>query len=155
MGNEILNRLNEKESVKILVTVDENNLPHPVVKESLHSDGDQIIYTELIESSRTNRFMTKSLWFDTPVSILLLTNDEKSFLITAQPHRAIVSGKEFQKYYEAVQKEHTGFDLSTVWILKPLEIKEQSLHVRVEEENEKRPYFLHLDRLAKEKQEHI
>lgn len=155
MGNEILNRINEKESVKILVTVDENNLPHPVVKDSLHSDGEHIIYTEYIESSRTNRHMTKSLWFDKPVSILLLTNDERSYKITAQPHRAIVNGKEFQKYYEAVQKQHGDFDLSTVWILKPLEIIEQSLQKRVDEENVKRPYFLHLDRLAKEKQERI
>lgn len=155
MGNEILNRINEKESVKILVTVDENNLPHPVVKDSLHSDGEHIIYTEYIESSKTNRYMTKSLWFDKPVSILILTNDEKSYTITAQPHRAIVNGKEFQKYYETVQKQYSDFDLSTVWVLKPLEIIEQSLRKRVDEENIKRPYFLHLDRLAKEKQERI
>jgi len=155
MGNEILKRINEKESVKILVTVDENNLPHPVVKDSLHSDGEHIIYTEFIESSKTNRYMTKSLWFDKPVSILLLTNDERSYTITAQPHRAIVNGKEFQKYYESVQKQYGDFDLSTVWVLKPLEIVEQSLHVRVKEEENKRPYFLHLDRLAKEKQERL
>ena len=99
--------------------------------------------------------MTKSLWFDKPISILLLTADERSFLITAQPHRAIVNGKEFQKYYEAVQKQYGDFDLSTVWVLKPLEIVEQSLHVRVKEEENKRPYFLHLDRLAKEKQERL
>ena len=155
MGNEILKLINEKESVKILVTVDENGLPHPVVKDSLHSDGEHIIYTEFIESSKTNRYMTKSLWFDKPVSILLISADERSFLITAQPHRAIVNGKEFQKYYEAVQKQYSDFDLSTVWVLKPLEIIEQSLRKRVDEENVKRPYFLHLDRLAKEKQERI
>lgn len=51
MGNEVLNTqevlelLNTDSSVKILVTLDETGLPHPVVKSSLQRDGKHIIYT--------------------------------------------------------------------------------------------------------------
>ena len=152
MGHEILELINNKETVKILVTIDADGLSHPVVKHSLHSDGEHIIYTEFLESSNTNRNMTRSLWFDTPVSLLLLGADNQSYKIKAQPVRALVSGKKFQKYYEQVQKEFFSADLSTVWFLKPLEITNQSFAVRSEEESINRPYFLHLDRLAKKEE---
>jgi hypothetical protein len=151
MGNEVLELLNDAQSVKILVSVDDEGLPHPTVKDSLHSDGKDIVYTEFIESSNTNRYLTKSLWFDRSVSILLLAYDGRCFNIKAKPTRAIVNGKIFQKYYEEIQKKFGDFDLSTVWILKSLEIKEQTLQKRVSEEAQKRPYFLHLDRLAKDR----
>jgi len=150
MANEILELLNDEKSVKVLVNVDDEGLPHPVVKESLRSENGNIIYTEFLESSNTNRFLTKAIWFNKKISILLLARDGRNFKITAQPVKAIVSGKIFQKYYEEVQNRYKNLDLSTVWVFKPLEITEQTLLKRVEEENRKRPYFLHLDRLAKE-----
>jgi monomeric isocitrate dehydrogenase len=149
MAHDILELLNDEKSVKILVSVDDEGLPHPVVKESLRYENGDIIHTEFLESSNTNRFLTKALWFDKKVVILLLDSDKRSFKITAQPVRAIVNGKLFQKYYEEVQNRFKDFDLSTVWVFKPLEIKEQTLQKRVDEETHARPYFLHLDRLAK------
>jgi hypothetical protein len=153
MGNEILNLsqiklLDDEKNIKILVTIDDEGIPHPVVKESLHSDGDNIVYTEYLESSHTNRYLTKSLWFNKKVSILIITPDEKSYAVTALPVRAIISGKIFQKYYEEVRQK-TGFDLSTVWILKPLQIIDETLQERIARESESRSYFLHLDRIAK------
>jgi monomeric isocitrate dehydrogenase len=149
MAHEILELLNEPKSVKILVSVDDEGLPHPVVKESLRYENGDIIHTEFLESSKTNRFLTKALWFDKKVVILLLDSDNRSFKITAKPVKAIVNGKLFQKYYEEVQSKFKDFDLSTVWVFKPLEISEQTLQKRVDEETRARPYFLHLDRLAK------
>ncbi|MDR3324998.1 MAG: hypothetical protein LBS82_03280 [Spirochaetaceae bacterium] len=153
MGNEILaiskiKLLDDEKNIKILVTTDDEGIPHPVVKESLHSDGDNIIYTEYLESSRTNRYLTRSLWFNKKVRILILTPEKKSYAVTALPVRAIVSGKIFQVHYEEVQRK-TDFDLSTVWILKPLQIIDETLQQRMTEELESRPYFLHLDRIAK------
>ncbi|GBU25960.1 hypothetical protein R83H12_02629 [Fibrobacteria bacterium R8-3-H12] len=149
MGNEVLNLLNNGDTVKILVTVDDKGTPHPVVKNSLRNEGNAITYVEFLESSRTNRYMTKSLWFNKSVSILILTPDEKSWEITALPVRAIVNGKNFQRYYEEAQKKYNGLDIATVWVLQPLEIREGTLQKRVDEESQNRPYFLHLDRLAK------
>jgi hypothetical protein len=153
MGNEVLTLLNDAGCVKILVTLDDLGLPYPAVKESLHYDGDAIIYSEFLESSKTNRHMTRSLWFNKPVRILLLTADKKSFVITARPERAIVNGKIFQRYYEAAQLQFNDRDLAAVWVLKPLAIVEQTLQKRTEEEAETRPYFIHLDRLAKNQEE--
>jgi hypothetical protein len=149
MGNEILNLLNNGDTVKILVTVDEGGTPHPAVKNSLRSEGDAITYIEFLESSRTNRYMTKSLWFNRAVSILMLTSDGKSWEITALPVQAIVNGKIFQRYYEEAQKKYNGLDIAAVWVLQPLEIREETLQKRAAEESQNRPYFLHLDRLAK------
>jgi hypothetical protein len=86
------------------------------------------------------------------VSILVVTPDAKSYAISALSVRAIVNGKDFQHYYELAQKQYGDIDLSTVWILKPVSIIEQTLQVRVEEEAKKRPYFQHLDRLAKNRE---
>jgi hypothetical protein len=152
MGNEVLGRLNEAETLKILVTLDDEGVPHPTVKSSLRSDGADILYSEYLESSRTNRYMTRSLWFNRNVSILIVTADQKSYTITARPVRAIISGKIFQRYYEETL-EKTGLDLASVWILKPLNIINETLSERVAEEAEKRPYFVHLDRLAKNTEE--
>ncbi|MDR1614495.1 MAG: hypothetical protein LBS26_02895 [Campylobacteraceae bacterium] len=149
MAHEILELLNDTKSIKILVSIDDEGLAHPVVKDSLRYEDDGIVYTEFLESSNTNRFLTKALWFDKKVSILLLTEDKRSFKITAQPVKAIVNGKIFQRYYEEVLNKFKDFDLSTVWVFKPLEITEQTLQKRVDEEKRDRPYFLHLDRLAK------
>ena len=146
MLNEILNFLNDKESVKILVNVDDSGLPHPAVKGSLRSEDGNIIYTEVIESSNTNRFLNRALWLNKKVSILLITSNKRSFKIVAQPTKAIVSGKVFQKYYEEVQNRNKNFDLSTVWIFKPLEIVEQ----KSKRGELQKTLFLHLDRLAKE-----
>jgi hypothetical protein len=149
MGNEVLEMLNNAESVKVLCCVDDEGAPHTAVKDSLQSDGENILYMEFLESSKTNRYMTQALWFDKKVSVLLLTPDKKSFLISARPVRAVVSGKYFQGFYREADEKY-GLDLSTVWILKPESITEQTLQKRVEEEASKRPYFTHLDRLKKE-----
>ncbi|MDR1710110.1 MAG: hypothetical protein LBS70_10375 [Candidatus Accumulibacter sp.] len=149
MGNEILDFLNDEKSVKVLVTLDENGLPHPAVKSSLRHSNGEIVYLEYIESSRSNRHMTRSLWHDKDVVILAAAPGERSLLIVARPARVLVCGKEFQRHYDGVQKERGDFDLAAVWILKPVAVREQSLAVRVAEEAARRPHFAHLDRLAK------
>jgi hypothetical protein len=152
MGNEVLDLLNDEECVKILCCADDAGTPHPVVKDSLRSEGGNILYLEFIESSRTNRYMTKALWFDRTVTVLIVTSDKRSFSVTARPVRALVCGKEFQAFYREAKQKYGGLDLSTVWILKPEEITEQTLRKRVDEETTKRPYFVHLDRLKKEQE---
>jgi hypothetical protein len=153
MGNEILDEvlalLNDVNCTKILCCADDEGCPHPVAKDSLRSDGKNILYFEFIESSKTNRYMTRSLWFDKKVSVLIITPDKKSFSIMARPVRAIVSGKDFQGFYREAAEKY-GIDLSTVWVLKPEKTAEQSLQKRIAEELERRPYFIHLDRLKKE-----
>jgi hypothetical protein len=149
MGNEVLALLNSADCTKILCCAGDEGTPHPVVKDSLRSAGGNILYFEFIESSKTNRYMTRSLWFDKKVTVLAITG-KKSFSITARPVRAIVSGKDFQVFYREAAEKYGGMDLSTVWVLKPEEITEQTLQKRADEEARNRPYFIHLDRLKKD-----
>jgi hypothetical protein len=155
MGNEVLELekavlelLNDAGCVKIISCVDDGGAPYAAVKDSLQSDGENIVYLEFLESSKTNRYVTRALWFDKKVSVLLLAPDKKSFLISARPVRAVVSGKYFQEFYAGASRKY-GLDLAAVWILKPEKITEQTLKKRIEEEAAARPYFIHLDRLKK------
>ena len=79
MGNEVLALLDDPDCTKILCCVDDEGAPHPAVKGSLQSENENILYLEFIESSKTNRYMTRSLWFDKKVSELILTPDKKFF----------------------------------------------------------------------------
>jgi hypothetical protein len=152
MGNEILTRdvlrcLGDERTIKIVAAADEEGVPHPTVKQSLRAEDGYLVYLDFIESSRANRCMTGALWFERKVSVLLLTFDGRSFRIKARPFRAVTSTKRFEAYYREA-KEKYGLDLAAAWMLEPLEINEGTLQKRVEEEERRRPYFQHLDRLA-------
>jgi hypothetical protein len=152
LTSELQALLNDSHNTKVLVTVDDDGAAYPAVKSSLHigehEDGN-IVYFEFLESSKTNRYLTKALWFNKKVRIVVFTKDEKTFVITALPVRAIANGKIFQTYYERVQKQFGDTDLSTVWVLQPVSVSEQRLRERIAEESANRPYFQHLDRLEK------
>ena len=142
--------LTKPDTVKLLVTTDEQGAPHAVVKNSLHLDEEnRLVYFELLESSQTNKNMVRSIWFNRPVSVAVLGASGESYQVKGRPLKAIVSGHVFRKYYQQVQAESRDHDLAAVWIIKPLEILEQTLSVRRQQEAETRPYFKHLDRLAK------
>ena len=139
------------DTVKLLVTTDEQSVPHAVVKSSLHLDEEQrLVYFELLEASQTNRNMVRSIWFDRPVSVTVAGTNGESYQIKGKPLKAIVSGHAFRKYYRQVRAENNTHDLAAVWIIQPQEIIEQTLSVRQEAAAEQRPYFIHLDRLVKQ-----
>jgi hypothetical protein len=152
MGHEILipdvlRCLGDERTIKIVVASDDDGVPHPVVKESLRAEGGDLVYLDFIESSQANRYMTKALWFDRKVSVLILGADGRSFKITARPLRAVTNTRRFEGYYREA-KEKYGLDLAVAWILEPLAMREETLKKRVEEEAQRRPYFKHLDRLV-------
>ncbi|MDR2789113.1 MAG: hypothetical protein LBD06_12375 [Candidatus Accumulibacter sp.] len=144
---DVLRCLDDERTIKIVVTSDDDGVPHPAVKESLRAEEGHLVYLDFIESSRSNRHMTKALWFDGKISVLLLTADRRSFRIIARPLRAVTNTKRFEGYYREA-KEKYGLDLATAWILQPLEMSEGTLRKRVGEEAQRRAYFNHLDRLA-------
>ncbi|GHT18932.1 hypothetical protein FACS1894189_7340 [Planctomycetales bacterium] len=146
--SDILNFLNDPAAHKVLVTLGEDTVPHAVVKSSLQHEDGKVQYWELLESSRSNRNMTDSLWFGRPVSILLSLPDGQSWEIIVKIERAVVSGRLFGEHYIRVRRSFGDVDLATLWILHPTEIREQTLSVRLNEEAERHPYFLHIDRLA-------
>jgi hypothetical protein len=144
---DVLRCLDDEGTIKIVVAVDDEGVPHPAVKQSLRAEEGHLVYLDFIESSRANRCMTGALWFERKISVLLLTADRRSFRIKARPVRAVTSTKRFEGYYREA-KEKYGLDLAAAWMLEPLEISEGTLQKRIEEEGRRRPYFEHLDRLA-------
>ena len=137
-------------TVKLLITTDEQGVPHAVVKSSLQlDDANNLVYFEFLESSQTNKNMVRSIWFDRTVSVTVVGENSESYQIKGRPIKAIVSGQVFRKYYQQVQQGNSENDLAAVWLIEPQQIIEQSLPVRQRQETENRPYFKHLDRLAK------
>ena len=149
-GKKHLLLINEKGSFKVLITMNPDGQPHAAVKNSMLFDPDKekIIYLEYIESSKTNRNMLHALWRDKTVQCLICTNDERSILVEGKPSEAFISGPVFQEYYAMASA--SGHDLSTVWLIQPLKVTDESLNVREQEEMRLHPMLVHLDRLVKE-----
>jgi general stress protein 26 len=150
LSQEVTELLRDPQTLKVLATVDERGVPHAVVKGSLsvNEDGD-VQLLELLETSRTNRNLVRSIWHDRRVAILLKGQDGRSFQIKGLPIKAHVSGPVFQKHYSEVRARLGDVDLAAVWIIRPDEILDETPDVRRKEEQAARPTFTHLDRLVR------
>jgi len=146
IGEKAREILADRESKKALASVGRDGTPHVVFKGSLTVADGNIQFYELIETSQTNKNLTYSLWFGKEVAINAV-NGKTSILIRGVPIRAIVSGKEFETAYSLIKNTFgADYDLSTVWIIKPTYVKEETFPVRQAEEREKYPLIGHLDR---------
>lgn len=150
LAKEVIELLNDKETVKVLATTDEKGVPHAVIKQTfgVGEDGN-LTYLELLESSQTNKNLVRSIWFNRKVAVTLKGKDGVSYQIKGKPVRAIISGLEFQKHYVSIRERLGDVDLASVWVIEPEEVINQSYQVRKAHEEATRPYFKHLDRLAK------
>lgn len=150
LDQEIAELLEDKETVKVLATSDAKGNPHAVANQSFQLDEDgRVIYLELLESSQTNKDLVRSIWFGRKVALALRGRDGRSYQIKGKPVRAIVSGPVFQKHYVSVREKLGDVDLAAVWIIEPEEVINESYPVRKAHEEATRPYFSHLDRLAR------
>lgn len=149
MTPEIIALLQDSNTVKVLTTVDGDGVPHTVFKGSLRADeSGNLQVLELIESSRTNRNLVRSIWYNRPVSVLLKGKDSRCFQIKGVPIKAHVSGPVFQKNYVAIRERLGDVDLAGVWIIRPDEVIDETPKVRRTEEEAAHPVFVHLDRLV-------
>lgn len=150
INKELIALLGKADTVKLLVTTDEKGDSHAVVKKSLQLDQENhFVYLELLESSHTNKNMIRSLWFNHSVTLAVVGANGESYQVKGSPVKAIVSGPSFQKHYKAVREKLGDVDLAAVWVIEPQKIVDQSFPVRRQQEEASRPYFKHLDRLAK------
>jgi len=140
--------LKDPKSYKALASVGRDGRLHVVFKGSLTLNGDgDIQFFELIETSQTNKNLTYSLWFGKEVAINVIGEDKTSFQIKGVPVRAIVSGTEFQEAYVALQDRFgKDRDLSTIWIIRPTAVQEETFAARQAQERDKYPLVGHLDR---------
>lgn len=150
LPKEIIDLLEDKNTVKLLATVDQDGHPHLVVKQTIRADDQgNLIYFELLESSKTNKNLVRSIWFNGVASIALANINGQSYQIKCKPVKSIVNGPQFRRYYIEAQKELGDVDLAAVWVLQPESVVDQTYPSRRSEEERIHPYFNHLDRLAK------
>jgi hypothetical protein len=151
INKEIKEIINHKDTVKVLVTLNEDGLPHAVVKQSIRfSDEGKIVYLELLESSKSYKNFTRSLWFNQKVVISISGKNGKSYQIKGTPEKIIISGPIFEKYYINIREQLGDVDLAAVCIIDPEELKDESYAKRFSEQESRQPIFKHLDRLARQ-----
>ncbi|HEY6838842.1 MAG TPA: pyridoxamine 5'-phosphate oxidase family protein, partial [Geobacteraceae bacterium] len=93
LTQEIIDLLKDKESTKVLATLDANGFPHAVVKQSLQPGTDgTILYLELLESSRTNKNLVRSIWFDQKVAVSVSGKGGQSYHIKGKPVKTHITG---------------------------------------------------------------
>lgn len=149
INEELKEIINTPDSLKVIASVSVDGEIHAVYKQSLHVNEDgNLEFYEIMESSQNNKNMVNSIWFERPVAINVLSKDRRSFEIKGVAYKAYVSGAYFENVYRKVT-DKGYYDLSTVWVIKPEEVKEKTFLKREEEEKEAHPHFRHLDQLLK------
>jgi len=150
LEEDVVNLLQNKDTIKVLATTNEHGEPHAVVKQSLHlGENGNIVFLELIESSKTSKNLTRSIWFNRKVAVTLVGKDGQSYQIKGTPIKCIVAGKFFEEQYSKIREKLDDADLAAIWIIKPEEVINETYSIRKADEETKHPFFKHLDRLVK------
>jgi hypothetical protein len=151
LSPELVALIRRDDTIKIVATVDERGVPHAVRKGSLTVDeAGKMLFVELIESSRTGRNLLRGLWFEKSCSILVLGPDDEAYEIEGTPLNVHISGPVYQHAYVQYKLRYPGSDPAAVWVIRPDRVVDQSWSVRMAEEHQRHPQFLHLDRLVKD-----
>jgi hypothetical protein len=149
ISDELVKVINAADTLKALATVDKNGVPHVVFKGSIHADDDgNILFYEILESSRNEQNLVHSIWFDKKVAINVLDKDKNSYEITGKPVRCVTCGREFEHTYEAVRGKLGDIELAAIWYVEPENVVNETFKVRVKEEKENYPLICHLDRIT-------
>jgi hypothetical protein len=150
LSKEIIALFSSNDSTKVLATLGEHGSPHAATKPFIRVDDDgNLLYLELVESSRTQKNLIRSIWFDQKVSISVSNRNGQSWQVKGKPVKTLITGPVFQRHYRDVREILGDVDLSAVWVIEPEEVINENIFVRHEEEEKAHPLFKHLDRLAK------
>lgn len=151
LSTEVIDLLNDPDTIKVLATVDTEGRPHADIKKSLHTEDDGTLHLlEILETSTTGRNLLSSLWFDKKVAIALHGKDGRSVQIKGRPLKCHISGPLFQHHYVKVRERLGDVDLAAVWVIAPEEVNEKNFAQRKAQQDAERPHLIHLDRLVKE-----
>ncbi len=141
--------LADRGAVKVLATSDRSGRPHAVLVPDLHLRADgRLVHLERIESSRTQKNLVASLWFDRPVAVTVAHGGE-SWEIEGRAVKVLIAGPEFRDHYERVRESSPEADLAAAWIVEPTAATELTYEVRRAFHEVAHPFSTHLDRLAR------
>ncbi len=141
--------LNRPDAVTVLATINGDGTPHAAVLDSLRLTEDGTLeYLELLESARSYRNLTASLWFNKTVSLLVATPDGARYQITGKLVKISICGSYFEECYIRVREKPGEMDLAAVCFIKILDVVEETLTVKFARQEAERPFYKHLDRIA-------
>lgn len=132
-----------------LSTVSSEGVPTTALGSEYYlSERGTLLFREYLESSATNRDLLYSLWFERPVSVAIASG-HNALHLRGVPTHAHVAGPLFQQHYEAAVERDPSSDLATVWEIRIDHVEDASPERRRKEQDIRRPFFTHLDRLVR------
>lgn len=147
----VIDLINSRETKKVLATVDKNGVPNVAFKGSVYVDDDgNIVVTELLETSQTNKNLTYSLWFNKTVALTVLGEKGIEYEIKGIPVKVHIDGPFFEEKYKEALARNPINDISGVWIIEPTKVRNQTYPERKKEQDEKYPILGHLDKDRKD-----
>lgn len=145
--NEIqkLKRILQPQITKVIITSSQNGfLGVSLRKEVFINEYNELVLLEPTETSELSRNLTYSIWFEKELKILIEESNASGTIICVTPQRALISGREFEKYYKKYSDKH---DLATVWIMKIKSISAIGEECDIMNEQIHCPGVRHLDKL--------
>jgi predicted pyridoxine 5'-phosphate oxidase superfamily flavin-nucleotide-binding protein len=143
VNDELKEIIADKNSIKVLASVDTVGNPHVVAKGSLtlSEDATQLVYQESLENSKTNKNLATAIRLSNRVAVNVISADRRSYQIKGKPAKAVTSGEVFEEYYNKAKERNPQSKLAAVYYIDIEEVINESYPVRLQEE---------LDKLKKE-----
>jgi len=127
LPDDLLSLLNDIESAKVVGTIDDDGIPHLVVKGSLTTlDNETIVFVEGFEGSLTNENLISSVRLNKKVAINI-TKGLISYQVKGFPHKYLTTDAVFTQLLNRI-RERRGPDatIAGVWGVNPDEIRNES-----------------------------
>lgn len=128
MPNEVIDLFNDLESIKVLVTIDENNVPHCVPAGSLCVLSPSMIGFAVIMMKKSHSNLLHCCENGKLVAAMVVKGP-KSYQVKALAKEYLTEGIVYEKFRDGLKPllSNSNFELKGVWILQPTEIYNQSM----------------------------
>jgi len=141
--------LDDPGTIRLVVANDARGVPLPAVSPDLRAGDDgRLWHLEFAEASDTAKSLLGSLWYDRPVTVLLLRPDGSGARLIGQVERTVITGPLFQRLYTETRERRGDIGLAAIWVLRPEEVEVFDAGRWAYDESAQRPFFTHLDRLT-------
>jgi len=126
--DEVIDLFNDLESMKVLVTIDEKNVPHCVPVGSLCVLSPSMIAFGVIMMKKTHSNLLYC-YENRKTVVAMAVKGPKSYQVKALAKEYLTDGIVYEKFEGGLKPliSNSDFGLKGVWILEPTEIYNQSL----------------------------
>jgi hypothetical protein len=144
----LVNLVADRTATKTIATTGTDETPSIALSPWLETTEDgYFVHPELHLASPSSQNLIHSLWFNRKVAISIAAETQQ-WHITGIPIKAHVCGSVFRRFYELIRSQWGDVDLAAVYLIKPVEIRLDSILVRQASEDALHPFYRHLDRQA-------